>query len=156
MAVEFLKPTQELITHVAENMRPADAAEVWASSRLTPLEALERSWRASDMSAVVSVNGEPCAMLGLVVSSILGDEGIPWLLSTEQALKHKREFLKLVPGVISEMLSSCSYLFNYVHCENTVSTKWLKRIGFTMCDPAPYGPDGELFLKFHIRRGNCV
>lgn len=150
--VKFVKPTMGLVTAIANDMRQADIDEVWASHRHTPMEALLLGWNMSHVSTVVTVDDEPCVMMGLVIRDILSGSGVPWLLGTGAALKHKREFIKQVPAVISRMLDICPYLFNYVHVDNKVSVKWLKRIGFILDDPLPYGRNNELFHKFHFER----
>lgn len=152
MEVKFIKPTQELIEAIAADMRQADADEVWASNHHTPIESLMRSWKVSNRSVIVTVNDEPCVMLGLVIHDILSGTGSPWLLGTENALKYKRHFLTEVPAVIDEMLAICPSLFNYVHTENKVSMKWLEWIGFTIDEPLPYGCDNALFHKFTLER----
>ena len=153
MGAEFVKPTRELVEAIAADMRQADADEVWVSSHQTPIEALLEGWKASDFAVIVTVDGEPCVMMGLVIRDILTGAGVPWLLGTENALKYKRHFITQVPPVIDEMSSICPRLFNYVHTENKVSMQWLKRIGFTIDDPIPFGLDKELFHRFHLERG---
>lgn len=133
-------------------MRQADVDEVWASHHHSPIEALMKSWKISDRSVIVTVNDEPCVMIGLVIHDILSGTGSPWLLGTETALKYKRHFLTQVPDAIDEMLTICPKLFNYVHAENKVSIKWLKWIGFTLDEPLPYGCDNALFHKFTLER----
>jgi len=152
MKVDFVKPTREMVEVIAANMRQADADEVWASNHYTPTEAMLSSWKASDKSMIVTVNDEPCVMIGLVIRDILSGAGIPWLLGTNAALKHKRHFLIQVPDVINEMLGICPNLYNYVHAKNKISVSWLKRIGFTIDEPVPFGRDNELFHKFHLER----
>ena len=150
--LEFKPVTEYDIEHVADNMRKADAVEVWASNRLTPLEALQRSVSLSDLACCVHVNGEPQVIFGLVKCGILSRNGVPWMLGTEHALKYRREFLKQTPAVIEEMLSVCDYLSNYVHVENRESIRWLKWLGFEIEDPTPHGPHGELFHLFYMRK----
>ncbi len=150
--VKFVEPTDELVEFIAVNMRQADADEVWASHHHLPYEALMSSWDLSHSAVVVTVNDEPCVMMGLVIRDILAGSGVPWMLGTEGALKYKRNFLTQVPAVIDEMLSVCPRLFNYVHVENKTSVKWLKRIGFTLDDSKPYGVARESFHKFHLQR----
>ena len=152
MEVKFVKPTNELIYVLADDMRQADVDEIWASNHDTPVEALLKGWMLSERSVVVTVNDEPCVMIGLVIRDILAGSGVPWLLGTENALKYKRHFIKQVPAVINEMLNICPKLFNYVHVENRISINWLKRIGFTFDEPLPYGYEKELFHKFHLER----
>jgi hypothetical protein len=97
---------------------------------------------------VVYDDDTPLAILGIVLRDFLSGVGVPWLLSTEQALKHKRQFLELSPPVIEEMMSMCSRLVNYVHVDNKLSIRWLKWLGFTVEDPKP----GELFHRFTMER----
>lgn len=150
--VKFVKPTRDLIDVIANDMRQADVNEVWASNHQTPIEALTDGWEISDYSVIVTVNNEPCVMIGLAIRDILSGSGVIWMLGTEGALKYKRQFLKQVPVIIEEMLTICPNLFNYVHVKNKISIKWLKWIGFTLDEPLPHGYDGELFQKFHLKR----
>lgn len=152
MEVKFIKPTDELVKAIADDMRQADIDEVWASSRHTPIEAMISSWKMSDSSVIVTVNDEPCVMIGLVIRDILSGSGVPWLLGTDNALKYKRHFITQVPAIIDEMLAICPKLYNYVHADNKVSIRWLKRIGFTIEAPLPIGYDGALFHKFYLER----
>ena len=150
--IQFVKPTMDMVTSIAANMRQPDVDEVWASHRYKPLQAIIEGWKISQRSVVVMVNGIPCVILGLVVRDFLSGIGVPWLLGTEQSLKHSREFLKLSPPVIDEMLALCPVLFNYVHVDNRVSIIWLKWLGFNIEEPAPRGVNNELFHKFHLER----
>ncbi len=150
--VTFVEPNEEYIRVIADDMREADRAEIWASHRSTPLDSLMLGWKRSTSSVVVCVDGKPCVMLGLVIHDILTGTGIPWLLGTETALKHKREFFKLSPPVVDEMLETCPRLFNYVHDQNKVSIKWLQWVGFTIDDPEPIGVAGEMFHRFHMEK----
>lgn len=150
--VQFVKPTLEAVKLIAANMRQADVDEVWASHRHTPIEAVMDSWNVSMYSVVVMVNNTPCVIMGLLNCDLLSGTGIPWLLGTEKALKHAREFLRLSPPVIEEMLNVCPRLFNYVHVNNKVSIRWLEWLGFIIDKPVPYGSNDELFHKFHLER----
>jgi hypothetical protein len=152
VGVKFVKPTTELVEAIAADMRQGDIDEVWSSNHHTPIEALSGSWNLSDYSVIVTVNDEPCAMLGLVIRDILSGTGVPWLLGTNNALKYKRHFILQVPVILDEMLNICPRLFNYVHADNEVSIRWLKRIGFIFDEPLPYGCDDDLFYRFHLER----
>jgi len=156
VVVKFVEPDMNLIKAIARDMRQADINEIWEARRQTPIKALIDGWDRSDFSAVVVVDDEPCVMLGLVVSDILSGMGVTWLLGTDTALKHKRQFVKLVPQVMNEMLNRCSKLYNWVHSENYESIRWLKRIGFTIEEPEKYGFNGAMFHKFHIERQDYV
>lgn len=150
MAVKFVKPNQNLVDVIARDMRQADVVEVWEARHLTPLEALMDGWSKSELSAVVTVDKKPCVMLGLVVRDVLSDIGSPWLLGTNEALKHKRQFVSLVEPVLNHMFTRCSLLYNWVHSENHDSIRWLKRIGFIIDEPEEYGINKAMFHKFHL------
>ena len=156
MGVKFGPPTKEAIQFIADNMRAEDVIEVYAAGRHTPIEALEMSMKNSRRSVVVYDDDIPLAILGIVLRDFLSGVGVPWLLSTEQALKHKRQFLELSPPVIQEMLDMCPKLVNYVHADNKLSVRWLKWLGFTIEDPKPAGLSGELFHRFTMERRSCV
>ncbi len=150
--VQLVKPTLDMVESIAADMRQADAAEVWASHGHTPIQAVMAGWKLSQYSVVVMVNDEPCVIMGLVSRDLLSGIGTPWLLGTEKALNHAREFFRLSPPVINDMLKVCPRLFNYVHADNKVSIKWLKWIGFIIDEPIPHGINGELFHRFHLER----
>lgn len=151
--VKFLKPNPEMIKHIADNMREADAVEVWEMSRQTPIQSIEEGLRLSDFSAVVTVNDIPCAVLGLVVVDILTGTGVPWLLGTDHAVRQRRVFLSNCERGIKQMVQICPNLFNYVHAENKISVRWLSHMGFTVEDPMAMGEGGAMFHKFSM--GNC-
>jgi hypothetical protein len=153
VVVKFVEPTVEMVELIASDMRQADAIEIWESSRVLPFAGLMRSWKASKLVAVVTIDDVPCVMMGLVVTDAISGAGVPWLLGTNEALKHKREFLKLVPSVIDEMFEVCAILYNYVHVKNRVSVVWLKRIGFKFDKAVPIGANKEMFYKFSLSRG---
>lgn len=150
--VDIRKPTPEAIRFIADNMREADAVEVMASGGYTPVEALEVSIKASLIVGIVYHDDTPLTALGMTRPNLVSNVGIPWLLSAEQALKYKREFLRLSPPVIQEMLDICPELVNHVHIENKLSIRWLMWLGFTVEDPKPINTTGELFRRFHMKR----
>ena len=152
VVVKFGPPTPEAVQFIADNMREADAIEVWAAYRHTPIEALELSIKNSYTCMIVYGDDVPLTALGLVLRGFLSDTGVPWLLSAEQALDHRKEFLRLSPPVIDKMLQIRPKLVNYVHTENKLSIRWLKWLGFIIENPEPMKTTGELFHRFHKER----
>lgn len=150
--VKFKRPTQELLELVAADMRDADKVEIWASDRQTPLSALTMGVSMSDYSTAVVIDDTPCAVMGLSIRCPLTGSGVPWLLGANAIMRYKREILLQSPRVIDQMLTICPRLFNFVHCENKASIRWLRWLGFTIESPKPYGVGGELFHKFHLER----
>jgi len=152
--VNFRKPTEADIAHVAQHMRKSDEIEVWLTAHVTPLEALQQTLEKSKLCSCVVINDEPVAILGLVEVSILPPVAAPWLLATDNALNHKRQFFELSPPIIEQMSELYPTLYNYVHTENRASVRWLKWLGFEFSPAEPYGPDGAPFYRFEMKRGH--
>lgn len=149
--IQWVKPTVELVQSIADDMRQADAEEVWASNHHTPLQSMMKGWGLSDVSTVaIDDTGEPLVMIGLVKRDVLTGSGVVWMLGSNRALKHKKEFFRQTKPIIDEMLTICPRLCNMVHSKNTNSILWLRWLGFTIDDPIPHGPDDELFHRFHL------
>lgn len=150
--IQWIKPTVELIESIAADMRQADIDEVWASNHHTPLESLMKGWKLSDLSTIAMCDDEPLVIIGLVKRDILTGSGVVWMLGANRAMNYRKEFLKQTKPVINEMLNVCPRLCNMVHSKNKNSMRWLKLLGFTIDDPIKYGPDDELFHRFHLER----
>lgn len=151
--VEYLKPTDEMVRKIASDMRQSDLEEVWASHRWTPLQAMLKSVEVSDYSTAIVIDGELCGIFGLRVDSYLSGRGLPWMLTSNNMINYKRDFILKTRPVIDQMMEVVPYLENYVHAKNKLSIRWLKWVGFTVEQPEPVGYNGELFHKFHITKG---
>jgi len=150
-AVEFIEPTSEDLQVIADNMREADIAEIWASHRSKPLDAVTRGAKNSELCAVARIGGIPCAIIGLVANDVLTGTGTPWMLGTDYLMKHQSALLRESPAIIKQMLNVCVVLYNYVHIDNKSSIRWLKWLGFNLKPAEKYGVGGELFYKFEMR-----
>lgn len=146
--VRFEKPTPEMVRYIADNMRKADAVEVWEMSDQTPIESLEQGVSLSNFCSVAVIDDLPVAVFGLVIVDIITGTGVPWLLGTNGAVKHRKVFLDSCSEGIDEMLNICPNLFNYVHAENKISVRWLKHMGFTIEEPTAMGKRGAMFHRF--------
>jgi hypothetical protein len=140
---------EDRINYIAEHMREADVAEVWASNRMTPVEALDRSVLMSDWSKVLMIDGDILGILGMVVGQEPGRAGVPWFLGTHNVRKHAKTFLS-ISGPLLRLMHNCApVLVNYVHADNVDALRYLERVGFEIEDePEPIGAQGEMFYKF--------
>lgn len=138
------------IPHIAANMRQADQKEVMASHGHSPELALQSSLNHSVLAWTCLVRNKPAFMWGVCpLRAVLGLEGSPWLLGTDDVLEVRRDFLKFSPRYISKMQSVFPKLWNYVHADNKISQRWLKWCGFKMANAAEtYGINNELFYRF--------
>ena len=150
--IEISRPTSADVEHIITHLCAADTAEVWASHRHTPKQAVESSVGVSDYVSVARHDGVPIGVYGLVVRDILMGEGVPWMLTTDGMRNAGRELLTITPRGIDQMFRVCARLSNYVYVENKMSIRWLRRLGFTMEPPVPVGVGGEMFHEFHMTK----
>jgi hypothetical protein len=141
--------TDEDLMYVANNMRDQDLDEIYAGGE-TPERALRMSAEISkDCLSCVLESGEVLFVLGCGPKTLLSDIGVPWLLGSKEALKHPRSFFDFPPKVLEIWKEQYSMLENYVHVKNTVSVRWLQRLGFTMHEPVTLFT-GEQFMRFSM------
>lgn len=144
-----LVPTvRKHLRHVAKHMRPEDRAEVWASSRATPEQALEDGFRSSLRCWTGLVNTEAVCIVGVAPGSLLTGVGIPWMLCTPRLSRAVRPMLRLSRPVVDTMQDFFPVLVNFVDARNTDTIGWLRALGFTVEEPAPFGPDRMPFHRF--------
>lgn len=129
-------------------MRAADRVEVWACGYDDLHKAVTQSLSMSTHSAALLVEGRLAMVLGVTPLSLVTGSGSPWALGTDLVQAHRRALIRLVPAYIRTMLRAYPHLENHVHTENAVAVGWLRRAGFTLEAPAPYGPRGALFHRF--------
>lgn len=152
MADVLIRPTEPGDTDLLlENMRPADRAECEAYGEPDLRTALRASAARSLLCWTVFFDGELAAILGAAPVSVLGGVGSPWMLGTPVLERHQRVLVRRTPEYIAQMLRVFPHLINFVHVDNTTSVRWLRRLGFTLHDPVPYGAQGALFHPFEMR-----
>lgn len=155
LVIRFEEITEAHIRYIADNMRDEDRAEILALGKNDIYTALMGGMTESDFSvAVVAQDGTPLTVLGVVRRGIITGTGTPWLLSSVDALQHRRQFLLLSKDVVGEMLEFCPRLENYVHSKNKLSIRWLKWIGFKIHfkDPLVIKETDEKFYRFTLEK----
>lgn len=146
--VRFGPVTAESIHYVADNMRAADVTEIYEFSGRKPIEALEHAVTYSQRSAVVEIDGVPCAIFGVGDWGLLSDTGVPWMLGTEMVARNSRILLLVGEKKLNALTQGYRFLRNYVHDDNIKSKRWLARMGFVLHAPTPTGWRGAYFRKF--------
>lgn len=149
--VDVLPATPAHAAHVAAHMRSADRAEVWASGRLTPDDAVTRSIAATALPLAGLVDGVPVCTFGIARRSLLSDEGAPWLLGTDAIARHGRRFLRENRRVLPTLAAPFALLINHVDARNAASIRWLRWLGFEIEPAAPFGVHGLPFHRFSMR-----
>jgi hypothetical protein len=134
------KATDADIDHICEHMRDIDKRELWAAFQMSPTEVLSHAGECH----IGHVDGSPAVVFGC-------QDGIVWMLATDDIKKVGVRFILRSQDIISEWLEQYRHIYNYVHIDNHISIRWLKWLGFTIHPPAPYGALGELFHLFEKR-----
>lgn len=151
-AVEIIPATVDHIADIAARMRPADMAEVMASSGKSPADALAFSLSRSSVAWVGLIDGRAEVMFGAADLNVLTSTGAPWLLGTDAVERNYRLFLRLSLRWREQLSQRYLVLRNFVDDRNEVSKRWLSWMGFTLFDPIPVGINGEMFRMFELRR----
>lgn len=148
----ILEATPAHAIAMAPRLRPADVAEVRASSGRTPRDALLASLRRSTQAWTGFVDDAPACIWGVGPLSLACGRGCPWLLGTAQVEQHPREFLRQSRVFLREMLATYGELENVVDARNRRSLRWLAWLGFTIAPAKPHGFLGLPFHAFRMRR----
>jgi hypothetical protein len=135
---------------LALHMRAQDKAEVWASDRQTPSEALRVAMQSSEVCRSLTIGGEVAAMWG-VVASFAGAR-IVWLLTADVVNRHPLAFWRVFRDEVPRLLEKYPVLCNMVDARYRQAVRALASAGFTVHDPVPYGPDDLPFHFCIIRR----
>lgn len=146
--IEDARP--EHIPAIAEDMRPGDAREVWASHRFTPMQALADALGRSPVAWTCIIDERPAFMWGAArVGSLMSQVGAPWLLATP-VMDQRRvtlEFLRQCPAYVARMQACFPRLENIVHAKHRSAVRWLRWLGFTF-GKETVTRNGEDFLPF--------
>lgn len=136
------------LAHIAGNMRAEDVREVYVTSRMSPLDALQFSWWASSHGWIVyDRGGEPIVAFG-AAPHIVPQAGIAWLLGTDGIRREALSIARQTPRYVEEMQAAYAFLWNHVDVRNVTSIRWLKHAGFQIASTGPHGVEGEPFHLF--------
>lgn len=151
-AIDVIPATVDHARALAPRMRAADRDEVWASGGFGPLAALERSLALSPLAWTGTVDGVPACMFGAASASLLGGEGVPWLLGSDLIERHQRAFLRRNREYVRQMQAAFPVLRNMVDARNMTSIRWLRWLGFTIGPAVRWGTAGLPFHPFWMIR----
>ncbi len=142
--VEAARPGH--VNRIANRMRSIDRLECAAFGH-TAKQGVRGAFNASFMCWTAMRHGEPEAMFGLVIASVLAGVGRPWLLGTDRLEEGMRELVTWSPRFVEAMQRETPTLENHVAVENARSIRYLRRLGFAF-DPEPVTIGGVQMLRF--------
>lgn len=133
------------------NLRPADRDE--CDALVGPGQervALAKSIADSLIVWVFTIDEQVAGIGGVTPISLLGGQGMPWMLGTSAIDRHPGAFIRLNRPYIARMLALCPHLVNVVDARNVRSIAWLKKMGFTVLPAQPMGVAGLPFHPFFM------
>lgn len=146
--LECVPCTLEHINQLKPRIREADRVELTLSAGQSPEYLLEVSFHGSAKCFAWLDDGVVLCVFGVVPSRTPG-MGVPWMISSEEAVSKGKRLVRYCFEKIMELGKGYDYLYNYVHADNHVAVRWLKWCGFIFLDPIPWGPDKKaLFYPF--------
>ena len=134
----------------AIDLREGDAREI-AALGVGKSEALAATLARSLWADAYLVDGEVAALMGLILSSLVGGVAMPWLMTGAPVERHRRAFLQLTRARTREMLARHGTLVCNVHADYARSIRWLRWLGFDLGAARPIGPLGALFHEATLR-----
>lgn len=145
------EPTDFEVRKLGLIMRDADKKEVFATSGEDPVTALHNSVEASLMTWLFFGDDEPLCIAG--VSQMTESIGVPWLLCANNIRDVPNHiFMECSRALMEEWSQHFAVLTNYVDVRNTVSERWLQKLGFEKKETVPFGFLQLPFTRYEYTR----
>ena len=122
---------------------------VKASGNLEPEKAVRASINRS-IEAWAVYKGE--VLLGVFGVSGLEGWAVPWLLTSEAAGKHPITFFKACKTIFGRLFDKYPRMMQMLYAKDAPLLSLMKRLGFTVELPEPWGVNGSMFCKAHVER----
>jgi hypothetical protein len=124
-----------LVAHMA----PRDL-DAFAALGCPEPEAAIRHGIAASTYAWCGIEGdEPLCIGGVIPRTMLGDTGLPWMVSQPGLERHKRFFLRESRARLPDLRRQFAVLENFVACDYPKSLRWLAWLGFEVGDVTTLG-----------------
>lgn len=141
--------TMEHAVAIAPRLRLEDALEIRRGGLIDPLDVITRSIAMSLHSWAWLIEERPAAVFG-VAGDLIGRTAMPWLLTTDDVPRHAKTFWKVSLALKPLMCEAYPGLAGYCDARYEASARWLKRLGFTLHGPEPFGAIGMPFYRFSM------
>lgn len=149
--VEYRPAQPEDAVHLLADLRLLDRQELEATSDRPLIDTVLLSLRVSrDPLAAFDPAGRLLCILGVAPFGLLSDTAAPWLLGTNALRRWPKALLGEARRYIDWAHREYPRLTNHVDARNRATVGWLKRIGFAIDAPEPFGVQGRPFHRFHM------
>jgi len=135
-----------------DRLREKDKQEILATFAPSVECALADAFERSAMVYTIERAGVPVAMFGVEPETILSPAAVVWFLGADEMKSIKKAFLRGTRFFLDKFLDRYPLLFNIVDARYTETIRWLKAFGAKFEEPKPFGPQGQPFAFFTLRR----
>lgn len=137
----------EDIPTLVPKLRAADRLELELSAGPDIEATLLKAITTPGENLAGEIDGE---LVGVGGCAFHGDVGVPWMVGTDRLVKSPLALHQLGVTSIERYAPQCAVLTNYVHAENHLHIRWLKRLGFSFGETVPeYGAGKAPFIQFY-------
>lgn len=141
------------IEGIKNNLRESTVKELWAVHHFTPEQSLRYSLKNSVFAFSVICGDDVVAMGGVLTPEDLLSNVAPiWFLTSKTLDKIELSFLRQCRKFVKMMLDIYPTVYNWVDCRNKPAIKWLKWIGASFGETAPFGMDNIMFQYFQFTK----
>ena len=126
-------------------------AEIAVSSGLTAYDALEKSVRMSVQSGTALANGEPMAIFGITVPTIMSSVAYPWILTSTVVDSHKKAFLRMSREWVEQKSGEYSLLTQVIDSRYISACRWAEWLGFECINTITVGNERIPFNIYELR-----
>jgi len=146
--IEIVPATMEHVRRI--ELRPGDALEI-ESLGFDKVECLSRTLERSIWADAYLVDGEVAALMGVIMTSLIGGIANAWLMTGTPVERHRKTFMRLTRKRTREMLAEHGVLVCNVHADYARSIQWLRWLGFEIGEPRPIGRLAAPFREAILR-----
>lgn len=150
-AVAIIPATPAHAADLAPRIADSILCELGRIAPLSREEIAHQSVATSAHAWSLILNGRVACIFGVCVASITDGRAFPWLIASPDIAQHPRFFLEGSRKFINLLREQYSVLEGYADVDHVKSIKWLRRLGFTIHAPQPFGPSGFPFHHFEMR-----
>jgi hypothetical protein len=149
MILTFEKARVQHAIDLVPLLREPDRRELTLSNGSDLVRTLALSIAYSEVAIVALEDGVPIAMWGIVRCP---EGGVIWLVGSDRMYSYKRSLFVDTRTWLGKIIRYYGSLFNYVHIKNTVTLRWLERLGFTRGGIVEnYGQGDEPFIRMTLK-----
>ena len=138
------------VSYIAYHLRPADVAELKASSGNDPLASISHGFEKSDnCTTIINEEGTPIGIGGVIPAD---GYGVVWMVATPGIEECGTSLLRQSRPFMDKLQENYPILFNFIDDRNDLHKKWVKWVGFEFVKTIEnYGNEQR---KFHaiVRR----